>query len=51
MLRLVGMGVGLICTLGVIAASMGMNFLFGYGFGTPVWTACVWAGCPWQATG
>jgi hypothetical protein len=44
MLRLVGMGVGLICTLGVIAASMGMNFLFGYGFGTTVEAARVWGG-------
>ena len=44
MLRRVMMVVGVLCALGVIAASMTMNFLFGYGFGTTVEAARVWGG-------
>ena len=44
MLRRVMMLVGVLCTLGVIAVSMSMNFLFGYGFGTTVEAARVWGG-------
>src|SRR5262245_53788162 len=42
MLVPVMMIVGVVCTLGVIAASMIMNFLFGYGFGTTAEAARVW---------
>lgn len=42
MLRRVMIGVGVLCTLAVIAVSMGMNFLFGCGFGTTVEAARAW---------
>jgi hypothetical protein len=44
MLRGMSVWVGLICVLGVMVASMTMNFLFGYGFGTTPATALVWGG-------
>jgi hypothetical protein len=36
--------IGLVCVAGVVAASMTMNFLFGYGFGTTPLTSWVWGG-------
>jgi hypothetical protein len=44
MLRKVMLLIGVLCVLGVIGASGTMNFLFGYGFGTTVEAARVWAG-------
>ncbi len=51
MLRWVAIGVGLVCVLGVMGASMSMNFLFGYGFGTTTATSRVWGGLSVAADG